>query len=231
LATRRLSREDWIAVARQTLVAAGVEDVKVDLLAHRLRVTRGSFYHHFEHRQALLDALLEDWVSSNRREIAAVHATGADMKHLFRVWIWEDREFPAFDIAVRAWARKAERVARAMREIDDAWVALLQSLFEAKGVAAPESFVRARIMYFHQVGYYALSIDENLAERVALVPHYYAALTGSAAPENLAAWLMRSPGGATARPSAVEPQEGRAGPRTVAARSGSLVPRRRVAQP
>lgn len=191
VAIGRLAREDWVAVARKALIAGGVEEVKVDGLARRLKVTRGSFYHHFESRQDLLNALIEDWKANNLQEIEDLRSTGADMKQLFRVWVGEDPNFPSFDIAVRVWARKSSNVSKLVRGVDDTWVALLQSMLEASGIGAPESFVRARIMYFHQVGYYALSIEESLAERATLAPIYYAALTGSAAPEGMSEWLIQ----------------------------------------
>lgn len=181
----RLTREDWVAVARKALIASGIDDVKVDVLAKRMKVTRGSFYWHFKHRQELLDALLDDWVANNRREIAVIHADGSGMQELFRVWLGEDPNFPAFDIAIRVWARKSKSVSRLVGEIDDAWIALLQSMLEKSGVTAPESFVRARIIYFHQIGYYALSIQESVGDRVKLTPYYYAALTGMAPPADL----------------------------------------------
>lgn len=195
MANSRLTREDWIAVARKALIAAGIDDVKIDLLARRMKVTRGSFYWHFKHRQALLDALLEDWKANNLREIAAVEqrseevATG--LVELFKVWLHEDPNFPSFDIAIRVWARKSREVAKLVREIDDAWISLFRRVLERIGISMPESLVRARIMYFHQVGYFALSIDETLEDRVKLAPFYYRALTGVPAPEDMEDVLHR----------------------------------------
>jgi AcrR family transcriptional regulator len=191
----QLTREDWIAIAREALIASGVDDVKVDVLARRLKVTRGSFYWHFKSRQELLNALLEDWEANNRREIAVIEALvetegNGMLTELFRIWLGEDPSFPAFDIAIRAWARKAPAVLKLMREIDEAWIALFQAHLERVGMTAPESFVRARIMYFHQVGYFALAINEGLADRVKLAPYYYAALTGLQPPEGLADDLL-----------------------------------------
>jgi AcrR family transcriptional regulator len=146
----RLTREDWIAVARIMLAKAGVDGVKVDAAARSLRVTRGSFYHHFKNRQDLLDTLIEDWTSRNRSEIVAMRAEqmASGMTRMFHIWLGEELSFPTFEIAVRVWARKSRKVAALVREIDDAWVALLQDLFELGGMQAPESFVRARIMHF-----------------------------------------------------------------------------------
>lgn len=191
----QLTRDDWIAIARKALIASGVDDVKVDVLARRLKVTRGSFYWHFESRQDLLDALLDDWGTNNRREIATLEtlmSSGGEggLTELFRIWLGEDPSFPAFDFAVRAWARKAPTALKLVQEIDSAWINVFQAYLERGGMLAPESFVRARIMYFHQVGYFALGLKETLAERAKLAPHYYEALTGSPAPEGLVEALL-----------------------------------------
>jgi AcrR family transcriptional regulator len=202
-----LSREDWIAIARKALIASGVDDVKVDVLAKRLKVTRGSFYWHFKHRQELLDALLDDWQTNNRREIAVVtersNEPAAGLSEMFQIWLGEDPSFPAFDLAIRVWARKSRKVANLVGEIDESWVSLFQSLFERSGVAAPEAFVRARILYFHQVGYYALAINESLDERIKLAPYYYAALIGQPAPENMEKTLREN---ASRKPRAAKPK-------------------------
>jgi AcrR family transcriptional regulator len=194
VANARLNREDWVAVARKALIASGVDDVKVDVLARRMKVTRGSFYWHFKHRQDLLDALLTDWEANNRKEIAAVEKRAEEgdsgLVEIFKVWLGEDPNFPAFDIAIRVWARKSREVAELVREIDEAWIALFQHFFERSGLAPQEAFVRARIMYFHQIGYYALSIRESLAERAKLAPIYYHALTGSPAPAEMEEALL-----------------------------------------
>lgn len=189
MANGRLTREDWIANARKALIASGVDDVKVDVLARRMKVTRGSFYWHFKHRQELLEALLADWVANNRREIAAIERRVEDgakgLVELFMVWLAEDPNFPSFDIAIRVWARKSKVVAKLVREIDDAWVGLFHLFLQRSGMADPEALVRARIMYYHQIGYYALSISETVTDRIRLAPYYFLALTGSSAPGDM----------------------------------------------
>jgi AcrR family transcriptional regulator len=196
---RKFSREDWIASARKQFVERGIDDVKVDRLAKLMRVTRGSFYWHFENRKDLLDALLSDWETRNYFEIAQIKArwarTEPDMSEVMAIWIGEDPAFPAFDMAIRVWARKAPLVAASVSRVDDAWVALLQELFIRGGYDQTESFVRARISYFHQIGYYALGLKEDTAERMKLAPYYYEALTGKSPPANIGE-LLNKLGGA-----------------------------------
>ena len=58
---RRLSAQDWIKAATDALVQEGVGGVAVEPLAASLGTTKGSFYHHFINRDALISAVLTDW--------------------------------------------------------------------------------------------------------------------------------------------------------------------------
>ena len=171
----RLSREDWISAARTMLVESGIDGVKVDLLAKRINVTRGSFYWHFEDRDSLLDALLHLWGASNTEQmLAAIKAAGArgdrnDFDQTVgRLWIDETDFDPAFDSAIRDWARTDSLVAEAVHRIDDIRVAAFAEMFKSYGFDEDEAEVRGRITYYHQVGYYTLGIRESSAERERL---------------------------------------------------------------
>jgi AcrR family transcriptional regulator len=69
--SRPLSSADWVRVAMEAIVEGGVAAVAVEPLAARLGTTKGSFYHHFENRDALIVAALEDW---ERQQTEAVIA-------------------------------------------------------------------------------------------------------------------------------------------------------------
>jgi AcrR family transcriptional regulator len=216
--SKRFTREIWIANARKQLVEEGIGDVKVDRLAQKMKVTRGSFYWHFVNREDLLDALLNDWETRNYFEIAQVKArwarTEPDLSEVVSIWIGEDPAFPAFDMAIRAWARKSEPVAASVKRIDDQWISLLQDLFVKGGYDETESFVRARISYFHQIGYYALGLQEDIGDRVKLAPYYYRALTGKDPPANFAEVLGKL--------SEPEPKGGRRKRKTAVKAGGAL---------
>ena len=180
----RLTRNDWIEAAGKMFVQGGVSEVKVDKLARRLKVTRGSFYWHFKDRQDLLDALLTQWLERNRGEIEALRngpaGEAAAFEHLLRLWLTQDASIPAYDIAVRGWARRSEAVAAAVLEVDHGWIELLDEALRGLGYSSPESIVRARIFYFHQIGYarYAVSAQETLEQRIAWASLYYKAFIG-----------------------------------------------------
>jgi AcrR family transcriptional regulator len=181
-ATRTLTREDWIAAARKTLAVSGVDDVKVDRLSREMKVTRGSFYWHFKGRNDLLDALLHDWEVRNLQQIDYLRAAwaeeGPDLAYVNVIYLGGDQLYPAFDMSIRIWARKSAVVAAAVGRIDDLWIGALTDLFVMQGVEETEAFVRGRINYFHQVGYYALALKETVEVRAHLVPYYYKVLSG-----------------------------------------------------
>ncbi|WP_161966151.1 TetR/AcrR family transcriptional regulator [Steroidobacter cummioxidans] len=190
---RRKSREDWIAAARKVLVTSGVDSVKVDRLANDLRATRGSFYWHFADRDDLLNALLHDWEVNNYVAISTIRARWAssapDLTELVELWVGEGTESPAFGMAIRTWARGDAKVEDVMHRVDNEWISLVQLLFSPDIYDPSERLVRARVVYFHQVGYHALALREPPEERLRLIPYYYKVLMGREAGDNLLSTL------------------------------------------
>jgi AcrR family transcriptional regulator len=180
----RRDRGDWLEAARRALISGGIDRVKVEPLAGLLGVTTGSFYHHFRNRQELLDGLLAHWEASNSGPWhEAVRKAGLDpddqLDALFDTWVEETDYDPAYDSAVRDWARTSPAVEAVVRRVDDRRIALLKDIFEGFGYDPDRAFIRARITYFHQVGYQAMEIIESRERRTALRPLYREALVGS----------------------------------------------------
>ena len=183
----QLSRDAWIALARRQLIETGLEGLKVDRLAKIMGVTRGSFYWHFKDRDDLLDALLASWRDANTAPFEAVLSSHADrperkLLEFFRIWLDPARFDAAFDGAVREWARSSKTAERMLQVADKLRMDSLRQIFAAMGYDDLESEVRARIVYYHQVGYYALQVDEPMQQRLRLFPFYYRVLAGVPVP-------------------------------------------------
>lgn len=180
---RTLSREDWIRAALKVLQKGGVAGVKVDRLARTLKVTRGSFYFHFNGRKDLLAALLAEWRRRNCGPFEALERRddlqGIALFRAFRnVWVDEDPFGPALDMAVRDWGRSSREVARAVQASDEFRMGLLRRAFDQMGYAEDEAVIRTRISYFQQIGYYAMAFREPRPARLHYVPIYDDVLTG-----------------------------------------------------
>ncbi|MHA6687237.1 TetR/AcrR family transcriptional regulator [Mesorhizobium sp. A556] len=179
----KVTREDWLKLALETLISEGVEAVRVLALGQRLNVSRSSFYWYFKSRQDLLDQLLEYWRNNNTRFIVeraerpAASITQAVL-NVFECWLDASLFDPQLDFAVRAWSRLSAEVRRVVNEEDDARVAAVCAMFKRYGYEDTEAYVRARVLYFVQIGYYSLEIDEPVRSRLSLVPAYLRTHTG-----------------------------------------------------
>ena len=174
--------KDWIAAARKMLIEGGIAAVQINPLATRLGVTRGGFYWRFENRQDLLNQLLLDWESSNARHflerLAEPGPARERQERLIKLWM-EERDFdPQLEAAIRQWARIDEAVRKRVYDVDLGRIDAIADIFLQAGQDKVEAEVRARIMYFHQIGYYALDLGETMEQREALLPHYTRILSG-----------------------------------------------------
>jgi AcrR family transcriptional regulator len=68
---RRLTRDDWITAALAAIADGGLAGVSVEPLAVRLGATKGSFYWHFENRDALLEAAVSRWEKETTTDVVA----------------------------------------------------------------------------------------------------------------------------------------------------------------
>lgn len=179
----KATREDWLDLALETLIADGVEGVRILALGQKLGVSRSSFYWYFESRQDLLDQLLEYWRNKNTRFIIerarrpAPSVTQAVL-NVFECWVDANLFNPRLDFAIRAWARSSTNVREIIDAADNERVTAIGDMFARHGYDEQDSFVRARVLYFMQIGYYSLEIVEPMASRLSLVPAYLRSFTG-----------------------------------------------------
>jgi len=181
---QRLCAEDWIARGLQTLIESGIEAVQITALARRLDVTRGSFYWHFESREALLDALLTHWRRQNTgvmiESLDDAESLDSGILALFSVWVDDTRFDPKLDQAVRDWARHSDTLHSTVKSEDDARVDAIAAFYARHGYEQPEAFIRARVLYYTQVSYYALATDkeEDMTDRLGYLEAYFRVFTG-----------------------------------------------------
>jgi AcrR family transcriptional regulator len=121
-APTRTTRESWIDAGLAALADGGPDAVRVDVLAQRLGVTRGGFYHQFPDRSALLTALLDAWESRSTDEVLdRVEREGGDARTRATkagLLTFSDDLMPV-DLAVRDWARRDSDVAARLQRVDN----------------------------------------------------------------------------------------------------------------
>ncbi|ALJ14891.1 MULTISPECIES: TetR/AcrR family transcriptional regulator [Sphingopyxis] len=162
--------QDWIEAAQRTLVDEGIAGLKVDRLANRLGVTRGGFYHNFKDRDEFFEQIIRHWENSCRflPDDPPPPRPGDAIEWLDRTigrLIESDGYDYRFDLAVREWARADKRAEWAVERADRERLDTLQKFFEAIGCDKEHAAIRARVFYYHQIGYYAIGVRQSIAER------------------------------------------------------------------
>lgn len=178
-----LGREPWLETARQALIEEGTAGVEINKLAKRLGVGRGGFYWFFKNREQLLAELLDYWAQSSTilfERVVQANATDGMQAYyaMIHLWVEESEYDPKWDGAVRDWARTSAAVMQVVQTVDEKRIAIIERMFLQLGYKGKEAQVRARVMYYHQVGYYAMGVRETRKQRVELIPYYRKVLTG-----------------------------------------------------
>lgn len=173
----RGSREVWLDAARAAFLENGIDAVKIQPLATGLNLSRTSFYWFFKDRGALLDALLDDWETTNTKALtdacdAYAETIAEAVLNLLTVFLDETRFVPRYDMAVRGWAHQSGAVMARVATADEQRLAAIRDMFARFGFVPDDADVRARTVYLVQIGYISLQTRETLAARMARIPAY-----------------------------------------------------------
>ncbi len=172
-ARTQLDPERWVEEAIDVLAKEGVTGLRVEVLAKRCGVTKGSFYWHFKDRQALLDGVLEQWKIGRIRDIekttAVTPGNERDQLH-YAIEIYgasRNRKGMAIELAVRDWARHDARAAAVVEEVDLYRLECTRKLFVAAGMSDADAKSRSLLLYACVFGlslmHYA-HFDDNLSD-------------------------------------------------------------------
>ena len=157
--SKRLGKQEWIEAALRSLAEHGVDAVRVERLAEALQVTKGSFYWHFQDRDALLSAMLEAWQARATNDIIAMveargGETGARIRALGLTVFNADGRL---DRQVRAWAANDEQARAAQVKIDQRRLGYLEQLFKELGFSTAQANARATFSYHALIGQFAMN--------------------------------------------------------------------------
>ena len=148
-------RDRWLDEGLRVLAELGAPALRIDRLARRLGLSKGSFYHHFDalpgYRTALL-AHFERWCTL--RFIETVEGAGladprARIELLMDLVLAEDDG--GLEAAVRAWALQDGEVHEVLRRVDAVRVTYLEGLCRELGHGA-RALDTARALYLLLIG-------------------------------------------------------------------------------
>ena len=164
-------RSRWIDAGIEALAAGGPGAVRIEPLARTLRVTKGSFYWHFDDRGALLEALLDSWEHTLvDAVIERIDAAGGDargkLRHLFALaGAGETRGLLRAELAIRDWARRDAGVGDRLRRVDNRRVEYMRGLFSELCPDADEVEARCLVAMALFVGSHFVAAEHGTRSR------------------------------------------------------------------
>ena len=179
---QQLARLDWLQCALQLFVNEGIDALRITRLADELNVTRGSFYWHFDNREDLVEALVTFWQAKNTTGICEpfdqADSLDSGILSYFAATIEGARFDPRLDLAIREWARRDTRIRQLVDSEDRTRIDSIRRFFQRFGNPMPDALIRARVLYYSQIGFYALEDRETLGVRLSHTAAWYRCLTG-----------------------------------------------------
>lgn len=154
----QLDRAAWTQAALDTLADEGVTGIRVEVLAKRLHVTKGSFYWHFKDRQDLLAGVLETWKDGRIRDIIKQTRpepgkVEAQIFHVIDVYsASRNKKGILIELAMREWARRDAQAAATVEEVDAWRLRCARELFLAIGLPLHEASTRSMLLYAYVFG-------------------------------------------------------------------------------
>jgi AcrR family transcriptional regulator len=158
---RNNTREKWLDAGLRVLAAEGAGGLRIDRIAARLKLSKGSFHHHFSGADGYKRELLAHFeamaVDALEREIDATRAPGDARAVLTRLTGLvstggEGIYRPQLELAVRAWATWDEEVNRVQGRIDRARLTALQRVWRPHVATDADARVAALLPYLVALG-------------------------------------------------------------------------------
>ncbi len=166
----QLDRSAWTRAAIEVLAEEGIAGLRVEVLAKRLKVTKGSFYWHFQDRRDLLLAMLEEWKDGRIKDIIKQTRAvpGRELEQIYHVIdvysTSRSRRGMLIELAVRDWARRDPQAAAIVAEVDEVRLKCARELFLACGLPLEEASSRCMLLYAYVFGISLMVYDKFEAD-------------------------------------------------------------------
>jgi AcrR family transcriptional regulator len=148
----------WCKAAVQLVIREGISGLAVEPMTRALGVTKGSFYWHFENRDALVHETLRRWEVDQTRDLIARFVCIDDPLTRIRILMFaafEDIENGLFFAALSA-SSEDPRVQPYLQRVSAQRLAFVTDSFTALGLSPEEAKRRALFSYSVYAGYFQL---------------------------------------------------------------------------
>jgi AcrR family transcriptional regulator len=150
----RIDATGWVDAGLEILRTESIEHVKVERLAARLGISKGSFYWHFKNKADLHAAILQRWKENSLIEVVEALqkpsiSASERLKRLLELSFWS-ADIPRaadLDLAIRGWARRFAPARLAVAQFDAMRIEFIQKIFLKMDFSPQDAEARAHLAY------------------------------------------------------------------------------------
>ena len=168
--SNKLTAQDWLDIAESELAKSGITAVRVEPLAKKLKVTKGSFYWHFSSRKELFEKLLSNWrtrstVSIIERLSDIELSPEERLRKLFLIPYKRNTKTngAALELAIRNWSQNDKAVQEILNEVDTHRLTFIAMIFENLGYDKEHAEIRAARFYYTMQGISVVNVHKEQA--------------------------------------------------------------------
>ena len=168
---KRVSKAEWLAKALEILATEGWHGVRVDRMAREFGISRAGFYWHFQHRDDLMQQMLDYWA----HEYTAVVTENVELKEgdprdrlkKTSSMILE-HDLARYDLAIRDWATHDRAAAKAVNSVDQKRFEFLSQLFREMGFRGKQPERRAQLFVCYHSSEFGMFANRTKVDREKL---------------------------------------------------------------
>lgn len=171
----KLTAQNWLDIAESELAKSGISAVRIEPLAKKLKVTKGSFYWHFSSRKELFEKLLLNW--RTRSTVAIIERLNdieltpkERLRKLFLIPYKRNTKTngAALELAIRNWSQNDKAVQEILNEVDTHRLTFIAMIFESLGYNKEQAEIRASRFYYTMQGISVVNVykEETYIEQI-----------------------------------------------------------------
>jgi Transcriptional regulator len=137
---KKVDKKDWFEKGLELLASDGFQKITIDNMCTVLKVTKGSFYHHFQNTEGYVEALMKYWMEKNTIDFINSTETITEIieKHDRLNELVSSASQKAEQV-IRAWSFSNETVRQYVQQVDDMRMKYLIDINMQSGMDAKEA--------------------------------------------------------------------------------------------
>jgi len=177
---KHTSKAEWLETAMSILASEGINAVKIETLAKRLKTSRSGFYWHFQDRAELLKEMLVYW-RTEYTDTVIKHGQQGEMTPTERLYMImqmiEKHNLDRFEIHMRSWADQDPEVGEIVIKVYRKRYDFIRSIFSEMGFSGCDLEMRTGLWLCYAINGKSMFLENPCDKGEDLIKVRHAILT------------------------------------------------------